>query len=160
MKSSEHLWGTGRPSPRAGVARTVRLFLDECISPQIALALNDEGDHVVLHPRNDGGLGEPDHRVLDRCIDQNLVLVTQNARDFRKLVGKQAIHPGMVVLPNLARDQTESLLRAAVGYLIRLGNPMDAMVNCVLDVTKDGEMSLSDLPAPEAPHGTGDPVGH
>ena len=58
----------------------MRLFLDECLSPHIALALNDEGDHVVLHPRNDGGLGDPDHRVLARCIDQDLVLVTQNAR--------------------------------------------------------------------------------
>ena len=88
--------------------------------------------------------------MLDRCIDQNLVLVTQNARDFRKLVGNRAIHSGMIVLPNLAREQTESLLRAAMDYLIRFNNPMDAMVNHVLDVMEDGEMLLSDLFAPDA----------
>ena len=131
------------------MVRTVRLFLDECISPEIAHALSSQGDHVVLHPRNDGGLSAPDHRVLARCIDQNLVLVTQNARDFRSLVGRQAIHPGLVILPNLPRDQTERLIRAAVGYLVQIGNPMDAMVNCVLDVAEDGEMRLSDLAAIE-----------
>ncbi|MCY4011986.1 MAG: DUF5615 family PIN-like protein [Gammaproteobacteria bacterium] len=125
----------------------MRLFLDECISPQIALALNDEGDHVVLHPRNDGGLGDPDHRVLDRCIDHDLVLVTQNGRDFRNLAARQDIHPGLVVLPNVERAQTEAFLRAALAHLVRQGNPMDAMVNRVLEVTETGEMRSSDLAA-------------
>lgn len=125
----------------------MRLFLDECISPRIALDFGDEGDHVVLHPRNDGGLGDPDHRVLARCIDHDLVLVTQNGRDFRNLAARQDIHPGLVILPNVERAQTEFLLRAAVAYIIRQGNPMDAMVNRVLEVTERGEMHFSDLPA-------------
>lgn len=125
----------------------MRLFLDERISPRIALGFNDEGDHVVLHPRNDGGLGDPDHRVLDWCINHDLVLVTQNGHDFRNLAVRQDIHPGLVVLPNVERAQTESLLRAAVAYLIREGDPMDAMVNRVLEVTERGEMCLSDLTA-------------
>ena len=129
----------------------MRLFLDECISPDIALVLNDEGDHVVLHPRNDGGLGDPDHRVLDRCVDQNLVLVTQNARDFRNLVARRPIHPGLVVLPNVSRDQTEILIRVAIGHLAERSNPMDTMVNRVLDVTERGDVRLTDLPATDGP---------
>ena len=54
----------------------MRLFLDECVSPRIATALNAEGRHVVAHPRDFGGLGEPDHRVLARCLDRDMVLVT------------------------------------------------------------------------------------
>ncbi len=127
----------------------MRLFLDECISPQIGLAFNAEGDHVVLHPRNDGGLGAPDHRVLDRCITEDLVVVTQNGRDFRNLVGQQGLHPGLIVLPNVERARTESLLRAAVAHLIQQGNPMDAMVNRVLEVSEDGELRLYHLPAVE-----------
>lgn len=125
----------------------MRLFLDERISPRIALGLNAEGDHIVLHPRNDGGLGDSDHSVLDRCIDHDLVLVTQNGRDFRNLAVRQDIHPGLIVLPNVERAQTESLLRAAVAYLIRQGSPMDAIVNRVLEVSERGEMRLSDLTA-------------
>ena len=132
----------------------MRLFLDECISPTIARVLNVEGTHIVLHPRNDGGLGAPDHVVLSRCADENLVLVTQNARDFRKLLGRQEIHAGLVILPNLARDQTEALLRAAVDYLTSLGEPMGDMINRVLDVREGGEMYLSDLSAVESGHGT------
>ncbi|MDE0366719.1 MAG: DUF5615 family PIN-like protein [Gammaproteobacteria bacterium] len=37
----------------------------------------------LSHGGSKTGLGAPDHSVLARCIKQNLVLVTQNARDFR-----------------------------------------------------------------------------
>ena len=64
----------------------MRLFLDECLSPKIAQSLNAEGIHVALHPRDFGGLGASDYHVLVRCIEQDLVLVTANARgraDFK-----------------------------------------------------------------------------
>lgn len=66
----------------------MRLFLDECLSPKLALDWLAEGQHFVVHPRNNGGLGDPDHRVLDRCIEENLVIVTENARDFRALAAR------------------------------------------------------------------------
>ena len=71
----------------------MRLFLDECLSPKIAQALNAEGIHVALHPRDFGGLGASDHHVLARCVKQDLVFGTVNARDFRALVAAQEVHP-------------------------------------------------------------------
>ena len=127
----------------------MRLFLDECISPRIADPLNAEG-HVVTPLRDVGGLGEPDYKVLRRCIDQDYVLVTQDARDFRQLVGREKIHPGLIILPNLGRRETATLLREAIDYLDGSGDPMDLMVNGVLEVTEDGNLRFIHLPATEA----------
>lgn len=125
----------------------MRLFLDECLSPRIARALNAEGVHVVQHPRDFGVLGAPDHRVLARCLDRDLVLVTQNARDFRALVAVREVHPGLIVLPCVSRARSETLLRAVIDRVSMLGDPMDAMVNCVVEISTEGEITMSMIPA-------------
>ena len=127
------------------VDKTVRLFLDECISPAISRALNAEGMHLVMHPRDFGGLGAPDRDVLARCVQQDLVLVTQNARDFRGLVSARDIHPGLIILPSAGRVRSETLLRAVIEYLSKRGDPMEVMVNRVLEVTAEEEMTLYGL---------------
>ena len=124
----------------------MRLFLDECLSPKIAQALNAEGVHVAMHPRDFGGLGAPDRDVMARCVEHDLVLVTENARDFRSLVATQDIHPGLIILPCVGRARSEALLRAAIAYLSQQGDPMDVMVNHALEVSTDGEATLSMLP--------------
>ena len=127
----------------------MRLFLDECLSPKIAQSLNAEGIHVALHPRDFGELGASDHHVLARCIDQDLVLVTANARDFRALVAAQEVHPGLVILPSVGRERSEALLRDAIAFLSKHGDPMDVIVNHVLEVSIKAEMTLSTLPTQE-----------
>lgn len=127
----------------------MRLFLDECLSPTIGRALNAEGAHSVTHPRDVGGLGAPDREVLARCVERDLVLVTENARDFRALVAAEDIHPGMIVLPSVGRARSETLLRAAIDFLLARGDPMGVMVNHVLEVSEDAEMTLYPLPVGE-----------
>ena len=127
----------------------MRLFLDECLSPAIGRALNAEGAHAVTHPRDVGGLGAPDREVLARCVELDLVLVTANARDFRALVAAEDIHPGLIVLPSVGRARSETLLRAAIDFLSARGDPMGVMVNHVLEVAEDAEMTLFPLPAGE-----------
>ena len=125
----------------------MRLFFDECISPNIARTLNKEGEHLVLHPRDFGGIGEADHTVLARCVDEDLVLVTANAIDFRKLVETRDIHPGLIIVPSLAAADSETIIRAAIGYLDGQGDPMDVMVNHVLEMSVDGHPTIFPLPA-------------
>ncbi len=127
----------------------MRLFLDECLSPAIGRALNAEGAHAVTHLRDLGGLGAPDREVLARCVGLDLVLVTANARDFRALVAAEDIHPGLIVLPSVGRARSETLLRAAIDFLSARGDPMGIMVNQVLEVSEDAEMTLYPLPAEE-----------
>ena len=98
-----------------------------------------------MHPRDFGGLGSPDREVLNRCAEHNLVLVTQNARDFRALIATQTIHPGLIVLPCVGRARSEALLRAVIDFLAERGDPMDVMVNHVLEVSTELSMKLYQL---------------
>ncbi|UYN97225.1 MAG: DUF5615 family PIN-like protein [Enhydrobacter sp.] len=124
----------------------MRFFIDECLSPQLAHHLNATGDHDAVHPRDIGRLGEPDHAVLARCLAADRVIVTENAVDFRKLIGREELHPGLIVLPSVARDLSLRLLMDAISHLESLGQPSDVIVNHVLEVTEAGELTLSPLP--------------
>lgn len=124
----------------------MRLFLDECLSPNIALDFLAEGQHFVVHPRNNGGRGDSDHTVLERCTAENLVIVTANARDFRALAARTDIHPGMIMLPAVGRQTAETLIRAAIAHLEALGDPDDAIVNHVLEIDVNGAIRVYALP--------------
>lgn len=124
----------------------VRLFIDECLSPQLARRLNEDGAHNAIHPRDMGRLGEPDHVVLARCLDEDRAIVTENAVDFRKLVARQDLHPGLVILPSVNRDQSFRFLVEGIAHLASLGEASDVIVNHVLEIGKDGSLTLSPLP--------------
>jgi len=79
----------------------VRLYIDECLSPLLAIRLNETGRHDAAHPLHLGGRGESDHSVLARCIADDRVVVTGNARDFRRLVVGAELHPGLIILPSI-----------------------------------------------------------
>jgi predicted nuclease of predicted toxin-antitoxin system len=125
----------------------VRLFIDECLSPVLAKRLNDSGLHDALHPRDYGRLGDPDHVVLQRCMDESRTIVTENARDFRKLVGATDIHPGLIILPAVGREQSWDLLNKAITAIEAQGDPDQTMGNRVVEVTASGDISFYELPA-------------
>lgn len=120
----------------------MKLFIDECLSPQLATRLNETGRYDAVHPLHVGRRGEPDHRVLEWCIAEDRVIVTENARDFRRLVGDVQIHPGLMILPAIDREGTWALLQSALAYLENRGNPADVMVNHVLEVGESGAIRL------------------
>lgn len=124
----------------------MRLFIDECLSPQMARALNASGQHVAEHPLDFGGRGAPDHRVLQRCIARGLVIVTENASDFRALVGSEDIHPGLIILPCVSRERAFALLQTVIAYVEAMEDAMDAMVNHVLEVDAEGAIRHYPLP--------------
>jgi predicted nuclease of predicted toxin-antitoxin system len=124
----------------------VKFFVDESLSPRIAERLNETGVHDAIHPLHVGRRGEPDHRLLARCIEEDRVIITQNARDFRRLIGRAKIHPGLIILPSLDREGTWILLQAAITYLEGKGEPADVIVNHVAEVDKSGRISFYPLP--------------
>jgi predicted nuclease of predicted toxin-antitoxin system len=125
----------------------VRLFIDESLSPLLATRLNDTGSHDAIHPLHVGRRGEPDHRVPERCIAEDRVIVTQNARDFRRLAARTELHPGLIILPFMDREGTWHLLQSAIAFLDVRGDPMNAMVDHALEVGATGGMALSAIPA-------------
>lgn len=123
----------------------MKLFIDECLSPKLAQRLNALA-HVAVHPRDYGRTGERDDQVLARCLAEDMTIVTENAIDFRKLVAREYVHPGLIILPSVSRERSEALLIAAVAYLEGLGRAEDVIVNHVLEVHETGEMELYPLP--------------
>ena len=113
----------------------------------LARHLNETGEHDAVHPRDRGRLGEPDHVVLARCMAEDRVIVTENAVDFRKLVAREELHPGLIVLPSVARDRSLRLLEAAIVYLSAFGDAPGAMVNHVLEVDNLSQFTFSALPS-------------
>lgn len=121
----------------------MKLFIDECLSPQLVRHLNETGEHEAVHPRDRDRLGEPDH--LARCVAEDRVIVTENAVDFRKLVAGEELHPGLIVLPSVGRALSLRLLIDAINYLSSEGDPSNVMVNHVLEVSETGAFTLSPL---------------
>jgi predicted nuclease of predicted toxin-antitoxin system len=124
----------------------LKLFIDECLSPQLARRLAQAG-YVAIHPLDYGRTGELDHQVLQRCLDEDLTIVTENALDFRKLIGKFELHPGLIILPCVDRETSWKLIEAALAYLHSIGDAAKVMVNHVLEVDATGSCSLYPLPA-------------
>lgn len=122
-----------------------RLLLDENLSPWVGLQLQERG-HDVVHVRDRGLLGEPDHVVIERAFDEERVLITANVGDFVKLALARELHAGLVLLEDgaLRRDeQLELLLR-----VLRALEAHSDLINRALTVRLDGELVLEDIPLP------------
>jgi len=113
----------------------VKFFIDECISPSLSQHLNQDGLHDAIHPRDRGRLRDPDHVVFARAIEADRIIVTENADDFRKLAGRVNVHPGLIILPSVARAEAQRLMDIVIAHLTDAGGerPQDLLVNSVLN---------------------------
>ena len=129
----------------------MQFFIDECLSPQIAARLNESGAHAAVHPRDIGRRGDPDHVVLRNAIAEDRIIATENARDFRGLVGKEELHPGPIILPCVSRDRCLQLLEKAIAFLeaeaATAEEPSaDHMANRVIELDVAGRCEIYRLP--------------
>jgi hypothetical protein len=81
--------------------------------------------------------------VVARCFEEDRVIVTENAIDFRKLLGREELHPGLIIIPAVNRARSIALLLQAIDYLMTLGTPDDVMINGILEIGVDGSFVLS-----------------
>jgi predicted nuclease of predicted toxin-antitoxin system len=126
----------------------VRFFIDECVSPSLSRHLNKSGLHDAIHPRDRGRLREPDRVVFARAIAEDRIIVTENADDFRKLAVGVDLHPGLIILPSIARLEAERLMDLVIDYLLRVNaeRPQDVLVNSVLTITAARSIRIEPLP--------------
>jgi len=123
----------------------VKFFIDECLSPLLARRLNESGDHEAIHPLDLGRRGERDDEVVERCLREDRVIVTENARDFRALLRTVELHPGRIILPAIDREGTWRLLRKVIDFLADQGDPMKIMVNHVAEVDASESIRLNSM---------------
>jgi predicted nuclease of predicted toxin-antitoxin system len=111
----------------------VRFFIDECVSPSLSRHLNKLGLHDAIHPRDRGRLREPDRVVFARAIAEDRIVVTENADDFRKLAAAVDLHPGLIILPSIARLEPDPKVCSAGSLRVihRLRDGSEALIRDV-----------------------------
>ena len=72
---------------------------------------------------------------------------TAMRRDFKDLLGRESLHPGMIAIPQTDKETAWRHVLRALAFLDSLdGDPMDQMVNRSLDFDRTGRPSLHPFP--------------
>lgn len=128
------------------MAFPLRFLIDECLSPELAeVALNAgyEGAHVGHR----GLLRTPDPQIARYCVHNDLIVVTNNARDFRAIYAALPLHPGLVVVLPAVRVAPQRRLFELV--VKRLEREPD-LVNKLLEIDLLGVITIVDFPGAAA----------
>ncbi|MGO7345347.1 DUF5615 family PIN-like protein [Rhizobium johnstonii] len=90
-------------------------LVDECLHTSLVAVAQHHG-HDGFHVNWLGLSGETDWDLMPRIVAEDFTFVTNNARDFRKLYAREAVHAGLViivpqVLPGQQRELFALVLR-------------------------------------------------
>ena len=119
----------------------MRFLIDECLHTSLTDIAHKAG-HEAYHVTRRGWTGLRDHQLRDLAIREELVFVTNNARDFRKLMGAVELHAGLIVIiPNATPAVQRELYERALHELVTLAD----MINKVVEVDL-GQVSIYELP--------------
>ena len=123
----------------------MRFLIDECLTVDL-VAVASEGGHDAQHVAHIGKAGWKDWNVARHASESDLVLVTNNASDFRRLYARALLHAGLIIIvPNVDRAAQRRLFRAALAVL----EGPDELINRVLEIGIEGEdltLDFYDLP--------------
>jgi predicted nuclease of predicted toxin-antitoxin system len=127
---------------------SVKLLLDENVSPQVAERLCKEDGLDACGVRDRGLLEATDAEVLEAAFAEDRILVTKNVDDFEKLAHGRDLHAGIILLEDgqLRRGEQLSVVRSAVALLKMRAD----MVNCLMRILPDGSVTFEEVPAPTA----------
>ena len=113
----------------------MRFLVDECLSIDL-LSLASQQGFEAHHVARVGRAGWKDWNVLRYAAEGDLILVTNNASDFRRLYATELLHPGLIIIiPSVGRQEQRLLLSAAIEELIAVGEP----INQVLEIDIVGD---------------------
>ncbi len=120
---------------------SVRFLIDECLHTSL-IDIAHKAEHQAYHVTRRGWTGLKDYQLRDLAIREELVFVTNNARDFRKLMGAVELHAGLIVIipnatPTVQRELFERALHEAVG--------VSDMINKVVEVDLE-QIRVYELP--------------
>jgi predicted nuclease of predicted toxin-antitoxin system len=123
----------------------ITFLIDENLSPSLVKTAYGFG-HGAFHINHRGWSSLPDEAVLRHLLDEDLTLVTNNWDDFRPMLQRAEVHPGVVViLPNVRRERQIELFTAALSAIRDADPPLD-MVNTVVEVDEAGTVVRYSLP--------------
>jgi len=120
----------------------LRFLVDECLHKdlvKIAHAAGYEAYHVV----DFGKASAKDYQLREIIVKEEFVFVTNNAKDFKRLLEKTELHPGLViVVPNVRPSIQDELLRSALDEIAKL----PSLVNKVLEIWSNNDVRIYEMP--------------
>lgn len=128
----------------------MRFFIDEDLSPALVKECHEAGYDATCS-RDRGRLGASDRAVSELCMEEDRVLVTNNAADFLVLAEEAGLHPGLIVIPLATRGEERAWMKAAIHSIEQdtqafLKDPAAMMVNRVVEVDEAGRCQHYDYP--------------
>jgi predicted nuclease of predicted toxin-antitoxin system len=123
----------------------IQFLVDECLSPELLDVARHHG-FVAYHVTRRGWGADADPQLFAHILDEDLTFVTNNWKDFRPMVSRAELHPGVIaILPNVRREWQKELFAAALREITAVDPPLD-MVNTVLEVDAQGTVTRYELP--------------
>jgi predicted nuclease of predicted toxin-antitoxin system len=95
----------------------VKLWVDECLSPTLVAVAQRRYEATCNEYRR--LLHAKDAELYAVISEEEWVLVTNDARDFRTLTGGQELHSGLIVLPQRVRADQARMLEAVLDHIER-----------------------------------------
>lgn len=134
----------------------MQFLIDENLTPDLMNLAQGAGHHYCAHVTYRGWGGEPDHVIMRHALENEFVIVTRNARDFRAENGRPGlydqteIHPGLVCI--VARVLDAELQKIAfqlvLDYLAQ--HAIIDLTNRGVDINMDvhpPDLKIYDLPS-------------
>lgn len=123
----------------------IQFLIDECLSPALLEVAREHG-YNAYHVTQRGWGSLKDDQLLSRVLDEDLSFVTNNWKDFRPMIGRTELHPGIVaILANVRRERQVVLFAAALAEIQAHYPPLD-LVNTVLEVDAEAQVTRYTLP--------------
>ncbi|HEX6039347.1 DUF5615 family PIN-like protein [Longimicrobium sp.] len=122
----------------------IQFLVDECLTPKLVEVANRFG-YVAHHVQYRDWKSRTDQALLSFIRDEDLTIVTNNWKDFEPMLRREEIHPGAVVIPNVARAEQISAFETALRAIQSIDPPLD-MINTVVEVDQSHVVRVYPLP--------------
>jgi predicted nuclease of predicted toxin-antitoxin system len=129
------------------------LLIDENLTPELVKPARRRGFRAV-HVNEVSLSGQADWRVARYALDHDMILVTRNMADFRRLYIRREVHPGLIFLiathdEAFTRDNQVRLFEHALDEVLR-DEPVQEAIQVMLSAEHSGELEIEltryDLP--------------
>jgi predicted nuclease of predicted toxin-antitoxin system len=131
---------SNRPAP------DVTFLIDECLNDALSKTARDQG-FDGYHVRRIGLGGTPDKLIAEYAVANGMIVVTNDARDYRAIYRRFVSHPGLViVLPSVNTYEQIRLFQAVLDFI----EAAETIVDQLVEVNEAGEITVKPWPQPRA----------
>lgn len=124
----------------------LRFLIDENLSPVLVTPARERG-FKAMHVNHLGLRTETDWDLLKVAAEQDWILVTNNAIEFRGRYVNMELHPGVVfLLPAVRRSEQVRLFEAALQYAQIYPDVINRALDVAFDPNGKAMVTPYDLP--------------